>query len=103
MSKYTPQYLIKFFSEIPDSRWTVGGRHSCRATGIGCALNLAYVHSAAAADALVGFFNRSELHVVDVNDLSTNPRFPQTTPKARILAALAHIEKAQAALDNHKK
>lgn len=95
MSKYTPQYLIKFFSAIPDERWTVGGRHDCRASGNGCALNHAYVHSAAAANALIGLFNRSEFHIVDVNDLSTNPRFPQTTPKARILAALAHIEKAQ--------
>lgn len=102
MSKYTPQYFIKFFSEIPDSKWTVGGRHDCRVSGNGCALNHANSHSEAAVDSLIGLFNRSEFHIVDVNDFSTM-RFPQTTPKARILAALAHIEKIQAALDNHKK
>lgn len=99
MSKYTVKYFIEFFSAIPDEKWTVGGRHDCRKSGIGCALNHANSHSEAAADSLVGFFNRSEFYVVDVNDLITG-RFPQTTPKARILAALAHIQKS---FDNCKK
>lgn len=103
MSKYTVKHFIKFFSAIPDEKWMVGGRNSQDLPGVGCALNHAYSHSAAAADSLVELFWRSGLKICDVNDRSTNGKFPQATPKARILAALAHLEKAQAALDNHKK
>lgn len=91
MSKYTTKYFIEFFSAIPDENWKVGSSFDGENTG--CAITHAFRASSECGNELVELFGRANLLVSSVNDCGDEiVRFPQETPKARILAALEYLD-----------
>jgi hypothetical protein len=92
--KYTVDYFINKFKAIPSSKWTTGqytiGTKCCalghcgeRGLGVG----------GPEAKAL-GEMLRTGSTVVKIND-GEHPLYLQKTPRARILAALKDLKKAQ--------
>lgn len=99
-TKYTVDYFIAKFTAIPDEKWCVEKYES--KSGERCALGhcgrrpLKGSEEAKALGEL--FWDRENgLEVPSVND-GRDDRFPQPTPKARILAALEFIKTKQAVL-----
>lgn len=94
--KYTVAYFIKKFSAIPLRKWTTGVWYNSM-TGACCAQGHCGVRtsgirtpeSCALRDLFRGFSNS----VTTVNDFKTK-KFPQTTPRGRILAALRSLKKS---------
>ena len=92
---YDVDYFIKKFKAIPDEKW-------CRAS-FGDAISRCVMghcgmvtdngfRETAESEALVGIFNLTHVsEVFPIND-GTCPKYKQSTPKARILAALSDIK-----------
>lgn len=102
--------FIKFFEKIPEEQWTIKTYHSIDRSKH-CALGHCGVRVGAgptdtfnsrpeypAAAALSALFRRFIIRhgVATINDGDSGTRsdYPQLTPKLRILAALADIQKA---------
>lgn len=85
---YDVYYFIKFFAAIPDERWCVA--QATDAEGRNCAL----MHTEKAGlGGLVGRLFKEQgsgYRVARIND-GLDPRYPQSTPKRRVLAALRDI------------
>lgn len=99
MNQYTAKHFIEFFSAIPDEKWCAGVKFD-DATRC-CAITHAFRYSSDQGHALISLFGRVNWLVSEVNDrgggnIYCSIKFSQTTPKARILAALEY-------LDNHLK
>lgn len=86
--KYTASFFIKKFKAIPARLWTTGQYHN-EETGRRCAIGHCKPPS---QNALIDLFHDKGLVVISVNDCCNDQRFPQKTPKARILAALRYIK-----------
>lgn len=86
--KYTASFFIRKFKAIPARLWTTGEYHN-KETGKRCALG--HCESDKQALPLIGLFRSRGLIVSEVNDRPY--RFPQKTPRGRILAALRYIKK----------
>lgn len=101
---FTKQYFIDKFTAIPDERWTT---NSLEYKGACCALGHCGVRDWIPTDesrALIALFTTLNLRyneddhmlteepVWRVNDTNVRGRYPQATPKARILAALNDIK-----------
>lgn len=98
----TAQYFIEKFEAIPEEKWTVGEYED---GGRCCALGHCGVRAGhpltPEEDALTMLFLKADaentLIVSRVND-GFDPRYPQPTPKQRILAALRDIAAKEANL-----
>ncbi len=98
-SKFTVDYFIKKFSAIPAKKWCVHdytderGRHCvlghCGERWKGGSL------STSQSQDLKEIFRAAGLNAIKTND-GDMVSFPQSTPKARILAALKWIKKRNA-------
>lgn len=91
MSQYTAKYFIKFFNAIPDEKWKVGS--SSPHENAGCAIHHAFRTNNEHGEELMKLFACKNLLVSSVNDHGDGlVRFPQETPKERILAALEYLD-----------
>lgn len=97
MTQYTVEYFKAKFEAIPEEKWCVGGFVDPKDSEKRCAMG----HCGCAAknpeiDALCDLFNSCReaghrmMWIGEIND-GGDPRFPQPTPKQRILAALDFI------------
>lgn len=90
---YNAQYFIDFFEAIPDEEWTIEMFQDV--DGKCCALGHCGWRNSVRTlpgEALVNIFG--ETSIADTND-GENLEYPQTTPKARIMAALRDIQKKE--------
>jgi len=88
------QDFIDFFQAIPDEKWTTGTYSNVH--GQRCAFGHCFdkdiIFETRTDAKLVSLFGRITALVTEVND-GKDPRFQQSAPKARILAALEEIKK----------
>ena len=90
-SPYTRDVLQKLLEAIPSERWCIGIT-TCLDTQH-CALqHLSYTHGKPEAQLAINNLFIKHLHtgVSRVND-GHDPRYPQPTPRARVLAALKDL------------
>lgn len=89
---YDVDFFIAKFEAIPEERWTMGTYHdgpkSCVLGHCGGVNGNAF---GAEPEALRDLFAEITAHPAVVND-NEDDRFPQETPKARVLAALHTIK-----------
>lgn len=95
MTDYSVDYFIAKFEAIPEEEWCVGefelGDKHCAFGHCGMRTNV----TSDEAEALNIIFTRSiGAFVTSINDSASN-RYPQLTPKQRILAALRDIKAGQ--------
>ena len=92
---YDIDYFINKFEAIPEDKWTTGDfvdetDETKRCAYGHCGSRIDW-ESTTEADALERVFGPAGLGVTTINDGRDN-RFPQPTPKRRVLAALKHIK-----------
>lgn len=87
--KYTAAFFIRKFKAIPARLWTTGEYHNTE-TGRRCALG--HCEASKQALPLIKLFRDNGLIITWVNDDSASEKFPQKTPRGRILAALRYIK-----------
>lgn len=97
MVVFNKQYFINKFKAIPDSLWNIGWWHG--PNGSHCALGhcgQSFDDAPEEAKALVKLFGDFESRrlVPDIND-DRHPKYKQSTPKARVLAALEDLPDGQ--------
>lgn len=92
---YTPDYYIKKFKRIPDELWITdelgSGKKHCALGHCGMRPLDGRTYHTPESRALQALFGNAILSVANVNDVP-DTRFPQPTPKGRILAALQYIK-----------
>ncbi len=92
------EHFEKKFSNIPDEKWTTGDFKSndgkCCAYGHCGRLSFGDEYWTEESKALRGLFNQKyiALGVLSINDVES-VKYPQPTPKLRILAALNDIKR----------
>lgn len=94
---YTVAYFIAKFEAIPEERWCVGSFYINYPSEQACALGHCGAHYEATwdpeAQELDSLFSYRDKDVLDIND-GKDHRYPQPTPKQRILAALSDVKGA---------
>lgn len=94
--RFTPDFFIQKFEAIPEEKWCVGDYFNEQ--GQYCALGFTMKKSGGSANesfCLSELFGvHGALSVTHVND-GKDVRYPQATPKQRILAALGDIKNAK--------
>ncbi len=93
---YDVDYFIKKFEAIPRNKW-ITNNYGLQGTGVHCAYGHCGVSNSTSQTKesieLAAMFHVSGMPPVStINDLRLS-RFPQKTPKGRILAALRAIKK----------
>lgn len=98
MSEFDADYFIEKFEAIPDNLWiccTLGnyGEAHCALGHCGASANLEWSEQPKEVQALDGLFRGFGDYntVTRIND-GDNPHYQQSTPKARVLAALIDIK-----------
>lgn len=99
MVKYNINYFINKFSKIPDKKWCIGGLKTYTPKGYAhCVLGhcgvSSYSNRTKESYALDKIFLSHGYGVTSVNDYGNN-KFPQATPKGRILAALKSFKETK--------
>lgn len=104
---YDVNYFIDMFSAIPEDQWCI--RKLINEVEQKCALGHCLLRhtnykewnsilrkdfTSLEAQALVVLFTRNNMNVADVNN-GDDIKYPQKTPKQRVLAALSDIKEAQ--------
>lgn len=90
--KYTVNYFIKKFTQIPAKKWATRTYHK-PGTGIFCALGHCGIYTEEAESLRRLIRNHTDYNIVAINDgypVVTN--FKQKTPRGRVLAALNYIK-----------
>lgn len=94
-NKYTVDYFINKFTNIPDNKWFIGALTNPKDKDSHCAMgHCIYGSSYSEFNYLCHLFDIGGLYVAPIND-GKNPEYKQNTPKARILAALEDIKRIQ--------
>ena len=110
---YDEDYFIRKFSAIPEEKWFVGeyvdpyGDKFCALGHCGerrheSSILVGSILSTEESEELKNLFDTNNLHVTFVNDglgYFITKRFPQSTPKQRILAALRYIKSKQQSVE----
>jgi hypothetical protein len=108
--QYTVDYFIKKFEAIPEKKWFVGDYHNSdksKSCALGhCCFTVDGLYDLMSVErrSLEKLFYDINVLVGDVNDGSefAKGKFPQPTPKQRILAALYDIKKMQQPVEEPK-
>lgn len=92
MTEMNASYFIKKFEAIPDNLWTIGDfEYAGRKCALGhCGTTAQMSFHTPEAEKLNRMFLRIGLTATVVNDGCCS-KYPQITPKARILAALTDL------------
>ena len=114
MEKYTVDYFINKFEAIPEEKWFSGSYHNVTMERF-CALGHCGMRRSMGAMICAGNDETNSLdflfkiiskdgdtHVAKVND-GQDDRYPQPTPKQRILAALYDIKRMQHPVNEQSK
>lgn len=88
---YTVDYFIKKFEAKPDELWCINELRNQQ--GQTCALG--DCRERGEFDALSELFQSNLIGFVSTTNNGNNPKYPQSTPKERILAALYDIKAKQ--------
>lgn len=98
--RYTVQHFIDKFTAIPSAKWRTALMGD--AGGPRCALGHCLTRSGkmgAESNALSALFHATLLQsIIIVND-GQDEKYPQPTPKKRVLAALRNIQRLQARVE----
>jgi hypothetical protein len=97
-TEYTVDYFIAKFKAIPEEKWCVEAYKddSGRCCALGHCMAEDTPEVEASFESIYGLFTRIFAGPTTVND-GRDPRYPQPTPKQRILAALRDIKAKQEA------
>lgn len=92
MNNYTIQHFIEKFKAIPEDKWITGmyGTYGDKHCALGHCGQISG-RSTLESSVLSRMFATRGMSVVNIND-GPSPRFPQDTPKRRILAALESFD-----------